>query len=121
MMEYPVQVGECIGCGICVRECPTHVVNLDSVAGATPLAARQGPINRPAEPAPAWQPLSEVTRESLKPARVSPWGSLFQWRTSERPSDWQVWRSMVTDSRVDPISRARKPVPPERTPGAMSG
>ncbi|HEX7431851.1 MAG TPA: 4Fe-4S dicluster domain-containing protein, partial [Candidatus Limnocylindrales bacterium] len=48
MMEFPVQVGECIGCGICVRECPTHVVMLDSVAGATPLAARQGPISRPA-------------------------------------------------------------------------
>jgi NADPH-dependent glutamate synthase beta subunit-like oxidoreductase/Pyruvate/2-oxoacid:ferredoxin oxidoreductase delta subunit len=121
MMEYPVQVGECIGCGICVRECPTHVVNLDSVAGATPLAARQGPINRPAEPAPAWQPLSEVTRESLKPARVSPWGSLFQWRTSERPSDWQVWRSMVTDSRVDPISPCQEACPAGTDAGRYVG
>ncbi len=121
MMEYPVQVGECIGCGICVRECPTHVVNLDGVAGATPLAARQGPVNRPVEPTPAWQPLSEVTRESLKPVRVSPWGSLFHWRTSERPNDWQVWRSMVTDARVDPISPCQEACPAGTDAGRYVG
>jgi NADPH-dependent glutamate synthase beta subunit-like oxidoreductase/NAD-dependent dihydropyrimidine dehydrogenase PreA subunit len=121
MMEYPVQVGECIGCGICVRECPTHVVLLDSVAGATPLAARQGPITRPAEPAPAWQPLGDVTRESLKPVRVSPWGDLFQWRTSERPQDWQVWRSMVTDSRRDPIAPCQEACPAGTDAGRYVG
>jgi len=121
MMEYPVQVGECIGCGICVRDCPTHVVNLDSVAEPTPLAARQGPITRPAEPAPAWQPLSDVTRESLKPTRVSPWGDLFQWRTSERPQDWQVWRSMVTESRRDPISPCQEACPAGTDAGRYVG
>ncbi len=121
MMEFPVQVGECIGCGICVRECPTHVVILDTVAGATPLAARQGPISRPAEPTPAWQPLSEVTRESLKPARVSPWGNLFQWRTSERPQDWQVWRSMVSDSRRDPIAPCQEACPAGTDAGRYVG
>ncbi len=121
MMEYPVQVGECIGCGICVRECPTHVVLLDSLPGLTPLAARQGPINRPAEPAPAWQPLGEVTSESLKPARVSPWGRLFQWNVSERPEDWQVWRSMVTDSRVDPIAPCQEACPAGTDAGRYVG
>jgi len=121
MMEYPLQVGECIGCGICVRECPTHVVLLDGVAGATPLASRQGPIKRPAEPAPAWQPLSEVTSESLKPARVSPWGHLFQWNVSERPQDWQVWRSMVTDSRVDPIAPCQEACPAGTDAGRYVG
>jgi NADPH-dependent glutamate synthase beta subunit-like oxidoreductase/NAD-dependent dihydropyrimidine dehydrogenase PreA subunit len=121
MMEFPVQVGECIGCGICVRECPTHVVMLDGVAGATPLAARQGPISRPAEPTPAWQPLSEVTRESLKSVRVSPWGDLFQWRTSERPQDWQVWRSMVTDSRRDPIAPCQEACPAGTDAGRYVG
>jgi NADPH-dependent glutamate synthase beta subunit-like oxidoreductase/Pyruvate/2-oxoacid:ferredoxin oxidoreductase delta subunit len=121
MMEFPVQVGECIGCAICVRECPTHVVMLDSVAGATPLAARQGPISRPAEPAPAWQPLSEVTRESLKSVRVSPWGDLFQWRTSERPQDWQVWRSMVTDSPRDPIAPCQEACPAGTDAGRYVG
>ena len=121
MMEFPVQVGECIGCGICVRECPTHVVILDSVVGATPLAARQGPINRPVEPTPAWQPLSEVTRESLKPARVSPWGNLFQWQTSERPQEWQVWRSMVTDSPRDPIAPCQEACPAGTDAGRYVG
>ena len=121
MMEFPVQVGECIGCGICVRECPTHVVMLDGVAGATPLAARQGPISRPAEPTPAWQPLSEVTRESLKSVRVSPWGNLFQWQTSERPQDWQVWRSMVTDSRRDPIAPCQEACPAGTDAGRYVG
>ncbi|HEY5472261.1 MAG TPA: 4Fe-4S dicluster domain-containing protein, partial [Candidatus Limnocylindrales bacterium] len=121
MMEFPVQVGECIGCGICVRECPTHVVMLDGVAGATPLAARQGPISRPAEPTPAWQPLSEVTRESLKSVRVSPWGDLFQWSTSERPQDWQVWRSMVTDSRRDPIAPCQEACPAGTDAGRYVG
>jgi ferredoxin len=107
MMEYPVQVGECIGCGICVRECPTHVVLLDSVAGATPLAARQGPISRPAEPTPAWQPLSEVTRESLKPARVSPWGKLFQWR-DERAAAGLAGLA-IDGHRLPP--RSHRPVP----------
>ena len=121
MMEYPVQVGECIGCGICVRECPTHVVNLDSVPGVTPLADRQGPVYRPVDPAPAWQPLSEVTRESLKPARVSPWGDLFQWRTSERPQDWQVWRSMVTETRPDPIAPCQEACPAGTDAGRYVG
>jgi NADPH-dependent glutamate synthase beta subunit-like oxidoreductase/Pyruvate/2-oxoacid:ferredoxin oxidoreductase delta subunit len=121
MMEYPVQVGECIGCGICVRECPTHVVNLDNVTGPTPLAARQGPISRPLDPAPAWQPLSEVTRESLKPTRVSPWGDLFKWRTSERPQDWQVWRSMVAAGNQDPIAPCQDACPAGTDAGRYVG
>jgi NADPH-dependent glutamate synthase beta subunit-like oxidoreductase/Pyruvate/2-oxoacid:ferredoxin oxidoreductase delta subunit len=120
MMEYPIQVGECVGCGICVRECPTHVVMLDSVPGPTPLAARQGPVSRPEANPPAWQPLSEVTRESLKPARVSPWGDLFQWRTSERPKDWQVWRSMVADRR-DPIAPCQEACPAGTDAGRYVG
>jgi NADPH-dependent glutamate synthase beta subunit-like oxidoreductase/Pyruvate/2-oxoacid:ferredoxin oxidoreductase delta subunit len=120
MMEYHVQVGECVGCGICVRECPTHVVMLDTVEGATPLAPRQGPVSRPEANPPAWQPLSDVTRESLKPTRVSPWGDVFQWRTSERPNDWQVWRSMVADRR-DPIAPCQEACPAGTDAGRYVG
>jgi NADPH-dependent glutamate synthase beta subunit-like oxidoreductase/NAD-dependent dihydropyrimidine dehydrogenase PreA subunit len=97
MMEYPVQVGECIGCSICVRECPVDVLTLDSLVGATPLADRQGPIDRPAEPTaePTWLPLTAVTREALKTDHPEPFDGLFRWRTSERPQPWQTWRSMV--------------------------
>jgi len=98
MMEHPVQVGECIGCGICIRECPTVVMTLEAHPGiATPLAPRQGPINRPTDE-PGWLPLSTVTTEALKRDHPSPWGDLFRWQTAERPKPWQVWRSMVTDA-----------------------
>lgn len=83
LMEHPIQVGECVGCSICVRECPVSVMTLTTVTGPTPLAARQGPIQRPIESsAPnAWIPLSSVTREVLKPTKVSPFDDVLTWRT----------------------------------------
>ncbi len=87
MMERPLQVGECIGCGICIRECPPNVMSLVAAPGEVALAARQGPIERPSEVSPdAWAPLSQVTREALKPVHDSPWGDLFTWRTRSRPA-----------------------------------
>jgi NADPH-dependent glutamate synthase beta subunit-like oxidoreductase/NAD-dependent dihydropyrimidine dehydrogenase PreA subunit len=94
MMEHPVQVGECIGCAICIRECPVVVMTLDSVDEETQLAALPGPVYPP-RPSSGWIPLSEVTRESLKPDHPSPFGSLTGWSTHERPKPWQVWDSMV--------------------------
>jgi NADPH-dependent glutamate synthase beta subunit-like oxidoreductase/NAD-dependent dihydropyrimidine dehydrogenase PreA subunit len=94
MMEHPVQVGECIGCSICIRECPVVVMTLDSVDGSTPLEALPGPVTQP-QPTVGWVPLSEVTRESLKPDHPSPYDPLYQWSTAERPEGWQVWKSMV--------------------------
>ena len=47
MMEHPIQVGECIGCGICIGECPVEVMTLVAEPGDTVLAPRQGPIDRP--------------------------------------------------------------------------
>ncbi len=94
MMEYPVLVGECIGCSICIRECPVVVMTLETVEGPTPLAPRQGHIDRP-QPTTGWIPWSSVTRESLKPTKVSPFDDFGTWRTHERPQPWQVWSSMV--------------------------
>ena len=80
-MEHPLQVGECIGCGICIRECPPNVMTLVTVDGEVPLAPRQGPIERPsAAEASGWIPLSQVTREALKPVHDSPWGDLSRGR-----------------------------------------
>jgi NADPH-dependent glutamate synthase beta subunit-like oxidoreductase/Pyruvate/2-oxoacid:ferredoxin oxidoreductase delta subunit len=95
MMEHPVQVGECIGCSICIRECPVVVMTLDSVAEPTPLEALPGPVFPPRETS-GWIPLSEVTRESLKPNHPTPSGPVTgEWHTHERPKPWQVWDSMV--------------------------
>ena len=100
-MERPIQVGECIGCSICIRECPPAVMTLAVQEEQPPLAPRQGPISRPAATS-GWIPLSEVTREALKPIHDSPWGPLFTWRTAERPKPWNVWRSMVEDAPENP-------------------
>lgn len=94
MMEHPVQVGECIGCSICIVECPVEVMTLRTVAGPTPLAPRQGPIDRPV-PASGWLPWSTVTREALKPTKVSPFDEVGSWSTRNRPQPWQVWTTMV--------------------------
>ena len=122
MMEFPTQVGECIGCGICVRECPVLVVHLDTVAGETPLAPRQGPITLPvpATEPPAWIPLGEATREVLKPDHPSPSAPLFTWRTSERPQPWQTWRSMVGESQ-DPKAPCQMACPAGTDAGRYVG
>ncbi len=38
----------------------------------------------------------------MKPSHVSPWGNLFDWRTSERPRPSQVWQAMVADDPTGP-------------------
>ncbi|HEX9043419.1 MAG TPA: FAD-dependent oxidoreductase [Candidatus Limnocylindrales bacterium] len=122
MMERPVQVGECIGCGICIRECPTVVMTLNADKGLeTPLAPRQGPITRPGGDGDGWIPLSEVTREALKPNHPSPWGDLFTWRTRERPQPWQVWSSMVSDAPANPVAPCQTACPAGTDAGRYVG
>ena len=126
-MERPLQVGECIGCGICIRECPPNVMSLATVAGDVPLASRQGPIDRPVPPAggavddPGWIPLSNVTREALKPVHDSPWGDLFTWRTRSRPRPWQVWTTMVDDTPPSPIAPCQEACPAGTDAGRYVG
>ena len=122
MMEHPLQVGECIGCGICIRECPPNVMSLITLSGEVPLAARQGPIDRPADaPADGWVPLSQVTRETLKPVHDSPWGDLFTWRTRSRPKEWQVWTSMVDDAPPSPLAPCQEACPAGTDAGRYVG
>ena len=60
-------------------------------------AERQGPITRP-EPTTGWIPWSAITREALKPTRVSPFEG--GWQTRDRPQPWQVWSTMVEPRRA---------------------
>ncbi len=98
MMAVPVQVDHCNGCTICVRECPTQAISIQSVAEAPAVAPRQGPIL--AEP-PAlgghWAPLSRYTRAAMKVQEPrephDPWGKDLRWRIAKRVAPWQVWRT----------------------------
>ena len=123
-MEHPLQVGECIGCGICVRECPPDVMTLVTLPREeVPLAARQGPVDRPAAVSAdaAWLPLAAVTREALKPDHHSPWGDLFTWRTRSRPEPWQVWSTMVTAPPASPIAPCQEACPAGTDAGRYVG
>ena len=121
-MERPLQVGECIGCGICIRECPPNVMTLVTVDGRGAARGAPGPDRAPGRGRPGtWLPLSEVTREALKPEHDSPWGDLFTWKTRSRPKPWQVWTTMVRGRAAAARSRpARRPAPPAPTPAATS-
>jgi NADH-quinone oxidoreductase subunit F len=121
MMEHPVQVGECIGCSICIRECPPNVMTLAVMEEPTPLAARQGPVERPVLDQGGWTPLSSITREALKPVHDSPFGDLFTWRTRSRPEPWQVWQSMVTDGPASPIAPCQEACPAGTDAGRYVG
>jgi NADPH-dependent glutamate synthase beta subunit-like oxidoreductase/NAD-dependent dihydropyrimidine dehydrogenase PreA subunit len=120
MMEYPVQVGECIGCSICIRECPVAVMTLETVDGPTPLASRQGPIERP-EAEIGWISLSSVTREALKPTRVSPYDAFGTWQVRERVQPWQVWTSMAGPDVGNPIAPCQAACPAGTDAGRYVG
>ncbi len=101
MMEFPVQVGTCIGCQLCATECPTGVIAIGASAEPVALAATQGPLfGKPSET--GWVPLSDHTRESLKEPRGDPWGGAFAWTPARRDEPWRSWRSMqpVETSRL---------------------
>jgi NADH-quinone oxidoreductase subunit F len=97
-------------------------MSLITVEGVVPLAARQGPIERPVAAEPnTWLPLSEVTREALKPKHASPWGDLFTWKTRSRPKPWQVWTTMVEDAPKNPIAPCQEACPAGTDAGRYVG
>jgi len=97
MMEYPVQVGTCIGCGICVTECPVGVLSLAADGRAAP--ARPNLVAAAPPPETGWLPLSGLTRETIRDEHESPWSPLTGWQTSRRDGPWQVWRSWAEASQ----------------------
>jgi NADPH-dependent glutamate synthase beta subunit-like oxidoreductase/Pyruvate/2-oxoacid:ferredoxin oxidoreductase delta subunit len=121
MMEHPIQVGECVGCSICIRECPVVVMTLHADPTPVTLAPRQGPISRPVPETGGWIPLSEATREALKPSKVSPFDDVDPWRTRERAEPWQVWRSMRVFDTVEPLAPCQAACPAGTDAGRYIG
>jgi ferredoxin len=97
MMERPFvpkQEG-CIGCQICVRECPTEaiVVAPDQTKSGNPKPAI---IKKEAVKEDGfWHPLSEYTKDLFRKPLNSPWSKIADWKmmTKEREMH-QTWRSM---------------------------
>ncbi len=93
MMLVPVQTDPCIGCQVCVQECPTHAIAITSAKVAEPLAKR-GPITAPPK-GDGWQPLNAYTRAVAEEPGESPWGEQHAWHVAGRTEDWQSWRTWL--------------------------
>ena len=85
-----------------------------------PDAARRapGPITRP-EPTTGWIPWSAITREALKPTRVSPFEG--GWQTRNRPKPWQVWSTMVEPDVRPPAAPCQEACPAGTDAGRYVG
>ena len=121
MMESPVQVGECIGCSICVDECPVSVMTLADAAGPTrSRRARARSIARPQRPD-GWVPLSEWPARSSSPTIMSPWGDLFSGWTRSRPGRARSGTSMVDERQPTPSAPCQAACPAGTDAGRYVG
>ncbi len=93
MMLVPVQTDPCIGCQVCVQECPTHAIAISSNTAPLPLA-KHGPLSHlPKDD--GWQPLDAYTRATPEEPGESPWGEDHDWHVAERRQEWQSWRTWL--------------------------
>jgi NADH-quinone oxidoreductase subunit F len=99
MMLAPVQVAACIGCQICVQECPTNAIEIEGGAKVLTFAHR-GPVTYlPDEK--GWQPLDAYTRAIPEEPGETPWGEERAWHIAERHETWQSWRSWLGERKED--------------------
>jgi NADPH-dependent glutamate synthase beta subunit-like oxidoreductase/NAD-dependent dihydropyrimidine dehydrogenase PreA subunit len=99
MMLAPVQVDACLGCQICVQECPTNAIEIGS--GVPSVAyARRGPVTyEPTED--GWHPLDAYTRATPEEPGEAPWGENHAWHVAERQETWQSWRTWLGERKED--------------------
>ncbi len=99
MMITPVQVASCIGCQVCVQECPTNAISIES--GVKVLAyARRGPLTFLPE-GNGWQPLDAYTRAVPEEPGETPWGGEQSWHVAERHETWQSSRTWLGERKED--------------------
>jgi len=99
MMLVPVQVASCVGCQVCVQECPTNAITIQSSIKELTYAKR-GPITS-LPPENGWQPLDAYTRATPEEPGESPWGEGHAWHVAERQATWQSWRSWLGERKED--------------------
>src|SRR5947208_16017939 len=87
MMLMPVQVAACIGCQVCVQECPTNAITIESGVRKLTYSSRGSLSYLPAED--GWQPLDAYTRATAEEPGETPWGEGRAWHVAERRSTWQ--------------------------------
>src|SRR2546421_4573237 len=87
MMLLPVQVASCIGCQVCVQECPTNAITIESGVKKLTYANRGVLSHLPSED--GWQPLDAYTRATAEEPGETPWGEGRAWRVAERRNTWQ--------------------------------
>jgi NADPH-dependent glutamate synthase beta subunit-like oxidoreductase/NAD-dependent dihydropyrimidine dehydrogenase PreA subunit len=99
MMLVPVQVAQCVGCQVCVQECPTNAITIESKI-QDPTFARRGPLSHlPADN--GWVALDAYTRATPEEPGEAPWGEDHSWHVAERQATWQSWRSWLGERKED--------------------
>ncbi|GER87718.1 hypothetical protein KDW_18800 [Dictyobacter vulcani] len=99
MMLAPVQVSTCVGCQVCVQECPTNAIKIESSIQEVSYAQR-GPLTY-LPPEQGWQPLDAYTHASPEEPGDTPWGEGHAWHVAERQNTWQSWRSWLGERKED--------------------
>ena len=99
MMLVPVQVASCVGCQVCVQECPTNAITIESKIQEVVLA-RRGPISH-LPPDNGWVALDAYTRATPEEPGEAPWGEDHAWHVAERQATWQSWRSWLGERKED--------------------
>jgi NADPH-dependent glutamate synthase beta subunit-like oxidoreductase/NAD-dependent dihydropyrimidine dehydrogenase PreA subunit len=99
MMLVPIQVAACVGCQVCVQECPTAAITIESSTQEVAYA-RRGPLTT-LPPAEGWQPLDAYTRATPEEPGETPWGEGRAWHVAERQATWQSWRSWLGERTED--------------------
>lgn len=99
MMLFPVQVSSCIGCQVCVQECPTNAITIESSVKEVMFAQRGLVTHLPPEQ--GWQPLDVYTRAFPEEPGEVPWGEEHAWHVAERQSTWQSWRTWLGERKED--------------------
>ena len=101
MMLFPVQVSACVGCQVCVQECPTNAINIESESSLQGVAYGERGLISSLPKEVGWQPLDAYTRATPDEPGETAWGEGRAWHVAERQATWQSWRSWLGERKED--------------------